>query len=87
MTNKPKNDPGMTTRAIYQITVKGKLTEHWADWFNGTVIDRELGRDGGSHTKLTCRVRDQSELMGILNQLNSLNLPLLRVVFINENNI
>jgi hypothetical protein len=84
MNNKSQKEPGMTTQAIYHISVKGKLTDNWADWFNGAVIDMELGRDGGSHTTLNCRVRDQAELLGILNRLNSFNLPLVRVAFIRE---
>ena len=84
MNNKSLKDPGMTSRATYQITVKGKLTEYWSDWFNGTVIDMELDRDRFSHTTLTCRVRDQAELLGILNRLNSFNLPLVRVIFLSK---
>ncbi len=86
MKSESQKEPSMTNQAIYQITVKGKLTERWADWFNGTVLNMELEKEGCTHTKLTCRVRDQAELLGILNRLNSLNLPLLRVVFISENN-
>jgi hypothetical protein len=84
MNSKSQKEPGMTTQAIYQITVKGKLTDNWSDWFNGTVIDTELGQEGCSHTTLTCRVRDQAELLGILNRLNSFNLPLVRVIFLSK---
>jgi len=75
---------GMTSPAIYQITMKGKLDEHWTDWFNGTKINLEHNLEGIPHTTLTCRVRDQSELLGILNRLNSLNLPLLQVIYVRE---
>lgn len=78
---------GMTSPAIYQIIVKGKLDEHWTDWFNGTNILLEHCLEGKPHTTLTCRVRDQAELLGILNQLNSLNLPLMQVALIKDENL
>jgi hypothetical protein len=74
--------PCMSSPATYQITVKGKLDNHWVDWFNGTLSMLEHRSEGGLHSILTCQVRDQAELMGILNQLNGLNLPLLQVTFL-----
>lgn len=73
---------GMTSPATYQIIVRGKLDTYWADWFNGTNILHGHGLEGQPHTRLTCQVRDQAELLGILNQLNSLNLPLIQVILI-----
>jgi hypothetical protein len=82
MDRKTPSNPGMSSPAIYQITVQGRLDDHWADWFNETEISIEQHPDGKQHTRLTCRVRDQAELFGILNQLNSLNLPLIGVALI-----
>ena len=76
------NEIGMASRATYRIAAKGKLDEHWVDWFNGTLINFEHNFAGNPHTILTCQVRDQAELLGILNRLNSLNLPLLQVELI-----
>jgi hypothetical protein len=73
-------EPGMASPATYQITAKGKLAEGWADWFNGSILRIEYSTKGTPHTILTCNVKDQSHLLGILNRLNSLNLPLLAVV-------
>jgi hypothetical protein len=70
----------IASQAIYQVTVKGKLDERWSDWFNGTTLSIENDLPGNPCTVLTCKVRDQAELFGILNRLNSLNLPLLKVV-------
>ena len=69
----------MASQASYSITIRGKLDERWGDWFNGTLRRSEEVNKGCPCTILTCRVRDQAELLGILNQLNSLNLPLLEV--------
>ena len=75
-------EPGMASQATYQITAKGKLDENWVEWFNGSIIRIEHSSQGNAHTVLTCHVKDQSHLLGILNRLNSLNLPLLQVAFI-----
>ncbi len=73
----------MVTVTLYKITVKGRLDEGWSDWFNGSNINVEHDSvDGQPQTVLTCRVRDQSELYGILTWLNGLNLTLINVVLI-----
>ena len=82
MDDQSPKEPGMASAATYQITTKGKLDERWAEWFNGSLIQIEHSPAGSSHTILTCRVKDQAQLLGILNRLNSLNLPLLQVAFI-----
>jgi hypothetical protein len=84
MNGESKTEPGLTSPAIYQITVGGKLDQHWAEWLNGTLINIEHSRPGSPHTILTCQVRDQAELYGILNRLNGLNLVLLQVTFIHK---
>ena len=80
MENNPQNDPGMTSQAIYQITVKGKLDEHWADWFSGTTIPMTYSSDVLPNTILTLQLRDQSELLGLLSQLHGFNLLILQVI-------
>ena len=84
MINKSPNEPGMASKATYQITAKGKLAEHWADWFNGSIIQIQHSSEGNPHTILTCHVKDQAQLLGILNKLNSLNLPLLHMALLND---
>jgi hypothetical protein len=73
---------GMASQAVYKILVKGKLNADWAKWFNGSLIRVEHDMEGNPYTIMTCEVKDQSHLCGILNRLNSLNLPLLRVEFL-----
>ena len=75
-------NPGMGSPAIYRISVRGSLPEHWVDWFNGTIIAIENNFEGKAQTMMKCKVRDQAELFGILNRLNNLNMPLLETIFI-----
>ena len=82
MENKHQREPGMASCAVYRITVKGKLSEHWEEWINGSTISLAYNIEGNPNTILTCQVKDQAQLLGILNRINSLNLPLLQVNFI-----
>lgn len=69
----------MSSPATYEIHILGKLSPQWAEWFNGTLQDQALVDQGQPITNLICQVRDQAELIGIIKQLNALNLPLIQV--------
>ena len=84
MNRKSPKEPGTVFRITYQIIVKGKLSDDWADWFNGSLVSIEHMKEGAPVTILTCQVRDQAELLGILNRLNNLNLQLLHLTTINN---
>ena len=61
--------------AIYEIRLKGHLTDRWAGWFGDVAIGLE--EDGT--TRLTCPVIDQAALYGLLKKVRSLGMPLLSV--------
>jgi hypothetical protein len=58
-----------------EIRVKGRIDEHWADWFEDLTI-KTTDQD---ETILTGDVADQSGLYGLLAKLRDLGLPLLSV--------
>jgi hypothetical protein len=58
-----------------EIRVKGRIDEHWSDWFGDLVIAHT--QEG--ETTLTGIVADQSVLYGTLAKLRDLGLPLLSV--------
>lgn len=62
-------------KKFYEIHVKGQLDRSWSDWLEG--FELKLVEDG--EMVLTGSVSDQAALMGILNKLNRLNLPLISV--------
>ena len=80
MTTKPRKD----TYKIYQLTVKGTLNEDWRDWFNGLLIATEGLCHENSTTTFTCKVRDQAELIGIINWLHNMNMVIEMVCSIHE---
>lgn len=76
----PRNGSGtLTCKALlgryYEICIGGKLDSTWSDWFEGL----EMHSCGENWTILCGRVADQAALLGILNKLCRLNLPLVSV--------
>ena len=65
--------------ATYQIIVKGRLDDHWTDWFDGLTITTEKDAAGSVFTILTGLVQDQGALHGLLARVRDLGLLLLEV--------
>src|SRR5512140_3280248 len=65
----------------YEICIGGRLDSTWSDWFEGF----EMRTCGENWTILCGRVADQAALIGILNKLGRLNLPLVSVNEIHQN--
>jgi hypothetical protein len=59
---------------IYQIQVRGYLTDDWSDWFAGLRINRL----GPTDTLLVGQL-DQTALHGVLARIRDLNLTLIAV--------
>jgi len=72
-----KVDPGRALSQpcgrVYEITIRGQLTDDWSDWFDG--LQMTTSTDG--NTVLSGTIVDQAALMGVLNKLNRLNVTLL----------
>lgn len=60
----------------YKIRIKGHLGHSWEDWFDHASVTKA---DDGE-TILTCTVRDQSALHGLLRRIRDLGVPLISVV-------
>ena len=65
--------------AIYQIVVRGRLDEHWTDWFDDLNLTVQRDASGAVFTILTGPVLDQGALHGLLARVRDLGLPLLEV--------
>jgi len=64
--------------AFYHIQVQGSLSPRWTDYLGGLDISVSQDTDA-SLTSLTGEIKDQAELLGILNSLYNLGFPLLFV--------
>jgi len=68
----------------YRISIEGILDEKWSDRLGGMRIKSRKRTDQTVVTTLKGHLRDQSELLGVLNSLHELHLPLLKVECLEE---
>jgi hypothetical protein len=81
--------PRLTTGqpAVYRILIQGRLNDGWQDWFEGmdlTVLGVvEEGQPSSTQstdrTILTGELPDQAALIGTLQRLYSIGMPILQV--------
>jgi len=67
------------TPATYRVRVQGILDEHWSDRLGGLTITTTGQTSEAPVTTLSGQLLDQSGLLGVLNTLHDLRLPLLSV--------
>lgn len=68
----------MSEAWIYEIQVQGRIGERWAPWFEDMKISAQ-DEAQITTTTLTGAVADQAALLGLLQRLYTLGLPLLLV--------
>lgn len=81
---KDRNLEGLTFggSATYRICVKGGLAEHWADRLGGMRITTSEQEEHGKVTELVGPLLDQAALLGVLNVLYDLHLPILSATYL-----
>lgn len=82
MTDEQKAKPDAKQLTVYQIRIKGHLSQQRIAWFEGLTITLEA--DG--NTLLSGPLVDQSALHGILKKIRDLGAPLLSVNAIETKN-
>jgi hypothetical protein len=65
--------------ATYRITVEGRLEPRWSERLGGMQISATERGESGAFTILEGEVKDQAALLGVLNALCNLHLPLVSV--------
>lgn len=65
--------------AVFSIRVEGTLGESWSEYFGAQSIAVEEDEAGLSSTTLISEPVDQAALVGMINLLNGLGLPLVSV--------
>ena len=70
------------TPASYRVRVKGYLDDGWSGRLGGMTIKRTAQAEGERETTLVGWLADQAALLGVLNALYGLHLPLLSVEMI-----
>jgi hypothetical protein len=65
--------------AVFAIRIQGEIGEDWAEYFGARTISTERGVTGFPLTVLTTEPVDQAGLIGMINHVNMLGLPLVSV--------
>ena len=83
MSNELSPESHLDEPMVYQIRIKGHLSRHWTEWFDGLTITLE--EDG--NTLLTGPVIDQAALHGLLKKVRDLGMPLISVNPVKSNQV
>jgi hypothetical protein len=65
--------------AVFRIRVQGELDESWSDYFGAQSASYEQDRAGNIVTVIISEPMDQGALVGLVNHLNGLGIPLISV--------
>lgn len=65
--------------AVFSIRIQGEIGEDWAEYFGARMISTERGEALLPVTILTTEPMDQAGLIGLINHVNMLGLPLVSV--------
>jgi hypothetical protein len=63
----------------YQIRVQGRISESWSDRLEGMAVKMETPSEGPVVCALEGELLDQAALLGVLNWLYELHLPVVSV--------
>lgn len=63
----------------YEIKIKARLDESWADWLGNVTVSSAPQDDGTWVTSVIVQASDSPMLFGILDRVRDLNLPLISV--------
>ena len=74
----------MEDPAIYRIHVQGCLEEVWSDRLANMTITMDLKDQQVPVSILQGMIRDQSELLGVLNGLYTMRVPILSLEILDE---
>jgi hypothetical protein len=65
--------------AVFAIRIQGEIGEDWVEYFGARTISMEQGSAGSLVTILTTEPVDQAGLIGLINHMNMLGLPLVSI--------
>jgi hypothetical protein len=82
--SEPRADLTFNSSAHYRVCVKGFLDESWSERFSGMRISNQVAGRISPMAELVGPVLDQTELVGVLNNLYEMHLPLVSVELLDE---
>ena len=79
MNSKQIHQLTLSTSADYQIIVQGWLDDSWSDRLSGMHIKVKIPENKIPVAILDGQLKDQAELLGVLNSLYELRMPIISV--------
>jgi hypothetical protein len=79
MNPQPSGAVSVAQPGTYRIRVRGHIGQSWSDRFDGMAISTSAPTEGPVVTTLLGDLPDQAALMGVINFLYDLRLPVLSV--------
>ena len=73
------SDLEKTKESRYQVEIKEKLDESWAEWFNDCELEYRSDDRSNPSTLITVEIIDKAALHGLLTKIWNLNLTVLSV--------
>jgi hypothetical protein len=77
--SQPRRKLNMYEPAVFRICIQGELGDSWSDYFGAQSVTVELDQNGNAVTTLISEAMDQGALVGVVNRLNALGMPLISV--------
>lgn len=65
--------------SIFRVCIQGELDESWFEYFGAQSVSIELDQAGNVVTAIISEPMDQAALVGMVNQLNTLGVPLISI--------
>jgi len=69
----------MSEPAVFRICIQGELDESWFEYFAAQSVSVEKNEAGETITAIISELLDQGALLGLVNGLNGLGIPLISV--------
>lgn len=86
MASKQAENFTLASPAYYRIRVQGWLDKSWSDRLADMAIEVNIQINKIPVAALAGQLKDQTELIGVLNNLYELRLPILSVEILDHNN-
>ena len=81
----PTQKLNMYEPAVFRICIQGELDESWFEYFGAQSVSVEVDKEGGAVTAIISEPLDQAALVGLVNHLNALGIPLISVEPVQSN--
>ena len=65
--------------AVFRICIQGELDEDWFEYFSAQSATVETDKIGNAVTVIISEPMDQAALVGLVNRLNAVGIPLISV--------